>query len=474
MQHYKQLIPFRKTDQWGFANQNREIVIKPVYDQVSTFSGNIALVIKEGKFGLISNEGKEILKPEYDLIGDDMGYLCNEDYSITIIKDNQYGLVSCHGDLLIDAEFDDEQSALSAAQKRGWNGAVPHHLLPKIPFSVIKNIEAIKEIKDGIIPFRQNNLWGLMDIVGKIITPPQFDDILGVENGCRPFQANGKWGLLNSDGKIALEAKFENTRGFSNGQAACKLNELWGAVDLSGEWVYEPQYTELGEFREGLSAARKNDLYGFVDEFGKVIIDFQFEYVLDFYEGKCAVLEENDVYFINTSGEKVSETYQRYAGPDENLFLHVMKEGKWGLVKPNGEFLLPIIYDLPVAMGQAIHEISDNMIPIKKGALLGYADMSGNEIVPPKYVTIDPFCEGLSRVCILHPEYNPGKTPESMEAASDISGVFSYGFIDRTGKEVIPLQYTSAGRFVNGITFVNTLDTSSGYIAKDGTEYFED
>lgn len=149
------------------------------------------------------------------------------------------------------------------------------------------------------------------------------------------------------------------------------------------------------------------------------------------------------------------------------------KTDRWELVKPNGEFLLPVIYDLPVVMGQAICEISDKMIPIKKEPLLGYADMN-KEIVPPKYVTVDPFCEGLSRVCVLHPNYNPGKSPELMEATGDISGVFSYGFIDQTGKEVIPLQYTSAGRFVNGITFVNTLEASSGYIAKDGTEYFED
>ena len=144
------------------------------------------------------------------------------------------------------------------------------------------------------------------------------------------------------------------------------------------------------------------------------------------------------------------------------------------MVKTNGKFLLPIEYDLPRAMGQVIHTIEEEMVPIKKGPLLGYADMNGGVVVDAKYVVIDPFCEGMSLVSIPDERLNFGNTPEMMEMTGSISGVFKYGFIDKLGKEVIPPQYNIAHRFEYGLAFVQSELGSSGYITYDGTEYFKD
>ncbi|HEY3028181.1 MAG TPA: WG repeat-containing protein [Pyrinomonadaceae bacterium] len=46
------------------------------------------------------------------------------------------------------------------------------------------------------------------------------------------------------------------------------------------------------------------------------------------------------------------------------------------------------------------------------------------------------------------------------------------GFIDKSGKEVIPMKYELADPFFKGIALVS-LDRDIGYIGRDGTEYFE-
>jgi len=47
-----------------------------------------------------------------------------------------------------------------------------------------------------------------------------------------------------------------------------------------------------------------------------------------------------------------------------------------------------------------------------------------------------------------------------------------YGYLDKTGKEVIPLKYDNAVPFSHGLARV-WVNKKEGYIGRDGTEYFE-
>lgn len=431
-QYFPKLIPFRKEEKWGFSDREKNIIIPLIYDQTYPFIDNVALVRVEDKYGLISSSGETL---------------------IPIIHND--------GETVIDEAFD-----------KGWRNMIPGNFYPKIPMEVIKEIEAIKEFFDGIAPFKKNNKWGLITEEGEELLPPTYDDIKSIENENWPFVDNGKYGLLSKTGALIIEARYDEARGFSNGQAACREGANWGVINLDGEWVVTPQFSELGELRDGLSAAQKDGLYGFINEKGAVVIDFQFQYALDFDNGACAIFQDEYVYFINTQGKKISDSYIRMFGPDEECFMHVVKDDTWGLVKPDGTFLLPIQYDLPKAMGQVIQTIERGRIPIKKGALLGYANYKGEEVVEPKYCTIDPYCEDLSLVSVLDPKLNFDNTIETIEATGSISGVFNFGFIDASGKEIVPPKYVQARRFEGGLAFVKNANFQSGYITYDGTEYF--
>jgi hypothetical protein len=47
-----------------------------------------------------------------------------------------------------------------------------------------------------------------------------------------------------------------------------------------------------------------------------------------------------------------------------------------------------------------------------------------------------------------------------------------YGYLDKTGKEIIPLKYESAVPFSHGLARV-WVNKKERYIGRDGTEYFE-
>ena len=51
---------------WGFINDAGQIVIEPVFEQVSYFSEGVAAVRLNGKYGYIDKTGKTIIQPQFD------------------------------------------------------------------------------------------------------------------------------------------------------------------------------------------------------------------------------------------------------------------------------------------------------------------------------------------------------------------------------------------------------------------------
>lgn len=113
-----------------------------------------------------------------------------------------------------------------------------------------------------------------------------------------------------------------------------------------------------------------------------------------------------------------------YAGT-HNSYIRVTNGNKYGLLDRNGNEVIPLIYDSLtfvaddlVAVGQNLEAGEKNTGTVKCGLM----DMAGNWVVSPKYDRIDPFYEDMAAVYVNN----------------------TMGFIDKTGKEVIPLRYPAA------------------------------
>lgn len=109
-----------------------------------------------------------------------------------------------------------------------------------------------------------------------------------------------------------------------------------------------------------------------------------------------------------------------------NSYIRVTSGQKYGLLDRNGNEVIPVIYDSLtfvaddlVAVGQ---NLDNNGKTGAKNTKCGLMDMNGNWVVPLKYDRIDPYYEDMAAVYVNN----------------------SMGFIDKTGKEVIPLRYTAA------------------------------
>lgn len=111
--------------------------------------------------------------------------------------------------------------------------------------------------------------------------------------------------------------------------------------------------------------------------------------------------------------------------------------GKYGY-KANGIWIIDPEYDRAEAF-------SESMAVVRKDGKYGYIDVSGRLVIPVKYQDAGSFSAGLAPVCLY------GK----------------YGYVDKSGEMVVPFKFSYAFPFSEGLAAVE-LNGKVAYIGPDG------
>lgn len=155
---------------------------------------------------------------------------------------------------------------------------------------------------------------------------------------------------------------------------------------------------------------------------------------------------------------------------------------KWGYIDPTGQFVIVPQYELT-----ADFQASDLAL-FRQGGKSGLLNRQGEVIVAPAYDDIGNFTDGRAIALNWGDKTVSTLLDESGQVIAQINGYIfgfsedlasvyvvnpqsgngTYGYIDKTGKTVIPADYTSAGEFENGRALVSTVDGASYYIDQSG------
>jgi hypothetical protein len=157
------------------------------------------------------------------------------------------------------------------------------------------------------------------------------------------------------------------------------------------------------------------------------------------------------------------------------LFPVVMKEiggTMWGYIDAKGKLILPGSYK------QAADFQENGLAIVGLMNKSGVINASGYFIVKPKYDTINPFSEGRAVVndphgfkvidesgkeitdkaySIIIGEYKEGRV---RAVETNEHGQYLHGYLNKRGKEVIPITYETASDFVQGKAVVKTKESS--------------
>lgn len=134
----------------------------------------------------------------------------------------------------------------------------------------------------------------------------------------------------------------------------------------------------------------------------------------------------------------------------------VYQSGKWGYADRYGKIVIKPQFDAarPFADGLAQVGMLNEELPeleARPNIRWGYIDETGSIVVQLRYTVLRDFSENLAAAAILDTEM-----PERVGAGRSRRLNLKWGYVDRSGREVIAMQFLDAGDFAEGLAHVNT------------------
>jgi len=342
---------------------------------------------KGGKTGYIDASGKVIIKPQFD-----DGRPFSEGVASVLVGDD-WGYIDGTGKLVIKPQFFQAGSFSDGIASVGvW--------FPR------------KQIIDSKVGF-----YSYIDNTGKLITNKRFGVTFNFSEGVAQVQTEDyKNVIIDRRGEVLFVWDIYNT-GFRNGLAMFKTNGNMpdtriGYIDKTGKKVIAAKYRDGEDFSEGLACVYSEEGAGFIDEKGNTAVDFQYDACGSFSDGVASVLVDGLVGFIDKAGKVIIQPRFSWVPGDETRFsdgVAIVQIGE--SEKPTKDGVRDVRIDA-----------ERNMYATKSG-LFGVIDKTGTFIIPPRYVQIGDFNNGLAWVNLSDAYLIHGSTNR-------------WGYINKQGKIV--------------------------------------
>ena len=316
--------------------------------------------------------------------------------------------------------------------------------------------------------------------------------------GFFPIKEYGKWGYINSAGKTIIPCQFDWAGEFSEGLAAFFEDSLYGFVDTTGKIVIQPTFIKVSKFSDGLcqvvikndtcnenkftgliraSQFSDNSMHGFfgldncnqkafINKDGSIAFYHSYKNIGLFKYGSAFVTINNEICFMDKTGKVIFNTHcppgynrefsdgiislstQTAVWVKQNDLSEIMVGDTTKYFDTSGKVML-------LLMGSKTGRFSEGLLNIKINNKPVYIDVTGKPVITnlnDKY-SYRSFSDGLAIV------YEIGNYPQKV------------GFIDKSGKFVIPLKTQEVGNeihdFKDGLAAIYK-QNKWGFIDKKG------
>ncbi len=343
------------------------------------YEQNALKVEQNGKYGLISMKGKELIPVEYEEISPIIGI----ENSYKIKKEGRYGIVDHEGKVVIEPQYAD--------------------------------IDILgKDNKSGFIVKNDLGKYGIVDYSNNKILETKYNSIQKVfGNDLYVATDEEKQKLIKNDGTEVLKEGFNEIKEILSSQENAVIfinNNKYGIMDLSGKVLINAEYDYLTEAKTGYFIAKTGDKYGIIDINKEVKIPFDYISIVynkkaDFYiledsnfnsnvlnsnletklkglilelnedKGYIKIRQEDDTKYYNF---KFEEKQEKDLYPNRTLFLD-KKDGKYGYLDKNGKNVVDYKYD------DATEQNDFGFVGVKADGKWGSLDTKGNVIQDPTY-----------------------------------------------------------------------------------------
>jgi hypothetical protein len=202
----------------------------------------------------------------------------------------------------------------------------------------------------------------------------------------------------------------------------------------------------------------RNDKYGYIDRTGKIVIPAKLDTPYNISDS--ATPDRNELISFAEEDHSANITYEfayklGLAGAKPRVvsdYLHGYKDRRTGKIVVRPQFR------------HAADRFAEGLAwIIDERYRVGYIDKQGKTVIPPQYRPSEQTINVMSPTTYFGSDFNGGLA--KVCSAGELS---KCGYIDRTGKTVIPLKFDEAAeKFSNGLAWVK-INYRFGYIGKTG------
>lgn len=266
-----------------------------------------------------------------------------------------------------------------------------------------------------LFPAKFDNKWGFIDDNQNIAIPYQFDSVGYFSENLALAEINGLWGYINDKGTFAIKPQFKYAEPFSCGLAKVNSTDTKYPtvfINKDGSIAFKSKFRNVYGFNYNRAIVKGEKSIFYLDKKGKIIIKTKYPYGDLFYDGIALVWSSDKAEYIDTSGQRIAYFNEMGHQSFSEGFASVLGNGKTFYIDKFG-----------------------NKIKIVSRSF--YINKLGQPIITN---TVDslvyfPFYNGIAEVCV------PGVGHKS-------------GFIDTTGKLIVPVIYDQVNNFFGDYTTV--------------------
>lgn len=300
---------------------------------------------------------------------------------------------------------------------------------------------------------RENNKYGYMDSLGKVVIKPQFIEAYDFSEGLALARTTGAYGYINQTGKFAIKQQFDYATAFSDGFAIAYEGTKSFFINKKGEKAFKENYPQIEPFEDGKARIKTmTGKYGMIDTTGKIVIDTIFTHLGPFEDGMATVICPN----VQSNSKEGC-----FAGVINERGKFIVPTGKFNWIRDykNGHFIATIPAESWDTLdGQtartAIIDRRGKIIVSKK--LSYFSNFDGN------------FNCGLVKVRLTKNWF------KGIPSTITTSSPYYYGFMNKNGKIAIDdTTFSEVTNFADNRAFVtdepwsfSVINTDGKYIAK--------
>ena len=484
------LIPFKnKKEKWGYMDSISKTTIIPcVYDKAYPFLFNTAIVGMKNEYaqleyGVIDTLGNFILPKKYGCISFPV-----TGYFLTYQKEEGNAVFDLQGKEIISPnhysfiEIVKDTFALTYSNKNNFSGCYNLILRKEI---IPCQYEKVTVLNNQLLTVLSEAKYAYFNKEGKQLTPFKYNYGNDFSDGLAHVYTDTESWFIDTTGKEVIPLKlYDACLPFNDSMAVVSWNHnnKVSIINTKGKIIYTGVHkwvNNCSRSSSGLVSLCNPKLgWGCVNKEGKVVIPFMYDFPRFGFDGDYALI--GDMSKVYVGDEIFWENYKEGLIDKQNrLIFSFTKDSLFSTVSDS----LICVYDKKLKKSKLVNSRKEEIIPykytnietyndsffmVRQDSLYGLVDRQGREVLPPEYIEIGEFHEGLA----------PVRDTNYLMGFIDVAGhiVIDCKYYASDASNGYPCAYNlysyqSPGIFKSGYTLIGS-NRSWGYLDKKGNTYW--